>query len=469
MANDMEFTISAKDQASKAVETVQKKLQNFGSDLAKMALGFAAPLALAQAAFSAIGDAIEEHKKKVQEAIDNTAELSNKATDLGVSVEEYQKLSNAADRAGMSIDKVAKAYTEVQKLLAGAVGGGNDTAKMLEVLGFAADDIAKGLVKPMDVIEKLGAAMLGAKDDTTAMKIATAVLGDTLAKDLLPQLKAAMDLAAGFSEDSGLTAEEADIIKQKKTRDKQKANREELAIAKEEATREFFRSDKDAGKVALQLGWVREGTSESEATANAKNRADSAIAGSEEAQAAVLAFIKARAAAEKERLRVANEAKANEIIAAAEALAAEKEAQEAADKAIEESMTQAEKDEKKAREDADKAREKGKTDAEKAAQKASDDAKKAAEDKAKKDKEELGKALDAEEKAKATEGTKMTLSSLREIGGGLAGEAIVNSADMDRQLLDINQKMLIELEKLNVKTLPEVPPSTDFTKLQTTA
>jgi hypothetical protein len=467
MANDMEFTISAKDQASKAVETVKKKLQSFGSDVAKMALGFAAPLALAQAAFSAIGDAIEEHKKKVQEAIDNTAELSNKATDLGVSVEEYQKLSNAADAAGMSLDKVAKAYTEVQKLLAGAVGGGSDTAKMLEVLGFAADDIAKGLVKPMDVIEKLGAAMLGAKDDTTAMKIATAVLGETLAKDLLPQLKAAMDLAGGFGDESGLTAEEADLIRKKKIKDKQKANKEELATAKKAVADEFLENDPEAGKIALEaMGKNAPFFTEGGAINMAKGLTGEA---QEKLQNRIVEVLQARAAAEKERLRVANEAKANEIIAAAEALAAENEAQALADKAIEEGMTQAEKDDKKAREDAEKAREKAKTDAEKAGEKTKDDAKKAAEDKAKKDKEELGKALDAEEKAKASEGTKMTLSSLREIGGGLAGEAIVNSDDMDRQLLDINQKMLIELEKLNVKTLPSVPPSTDFTKLQATA
>ena len=466
MANDMEFTISAKDQASKAVETVKKKLQSFGSDLAKMALGFAAPLALAQAAFSAIGDAIEEHKKKVQEAIDNTAELNNKATDLGVSVEEYQKLSNAADAAGMSIEKVVKAYTEVQKLLASATGEGNSTAKMLEVLGFAADDIAKGLVKPMDVIEKLGAAMLGAKDDTTAMKIATAVLGETLAKDLLPQLKAAMDLAAGFSEDSGLTAEEADIIKQKKTREKQKKNQEDLVLAKREIVNEFLRNDKDAGLVIEELGGVKKGAGRSRyAKERAEKLADTWTSESEVFEKAVLDFIKQRAAAEKERLRVANEAKANEILAAAEAAAAEKEAQDAADKAIEEAMSEADKADKKAREDAEKERVKKKEDDEKAA-------KKAAEDKAKKEKDDLGKALDDEAKAAADaekDAGKMTISSLREIGGGLAGEALVNTQDFERQTLDIQTKMLIELQKMNVKTLPEVPTSTDFTKLQTTA
>ena len=457
MANDLEFTISARDQASRAVQTVQKKLQNFGSDLAKMALGFAAPLALAQMAFSAIGDAIAEHKKKVQDAIDNTAELANKSADLGVSVTEYQKLSAAADAAGMSIDKVAKAYTEVQKLLAGAVGGGNDTAKMLEVLGFAADDIAKGLVKPMDVIEKLGAAMLGAKDDTTAMKIATAVLGETLAKELLPQLKAAGDLAAGFSENSGITEEEANVIKQKKIRDKQKKNKEEAATAKKEATTEFLKTDKDAGIIARQMGLVNEKATDAQALAKAKDVAGSWTGESEVMQKAVMEFLKQRADAEKERLRIANEAKANEIVAAAEALAAENAATDAANKAIDDAMAQASKDDEKKQKDD---------------QKKSDDAKKAAEkateDKAKEEKKALGEALDAEQKA-ATEPSKMTLSSLRDIGGGLAGEALVNDVDYQKQTLEINKSILVELQKLNVKTLPEVPTSTDFTKLTTTA
>ncbi|CAB4162392.1 hypothetical protein UFOVP779_36 [uncultured Caudovirales phage] len=460
MANDMEFTISAKDQASKAVETVKKKLQNFGSDLAKMALGFAAPLALAQTAFSAIGDAIEAHKKKVQDAIDNTAALAEKAGDLGVSVEEYQKLSNAADKAGMSIDKVAKAYTEVQKLLAGATGDGNSTAKMLETLGFAADDIAKGLVKPMDVIEKLGQAMLGAKDDSTAFKIATAVLGDTLAKDLLPQLKAAMDLAAGFSEESGISKEEAELIRQKKVKEKQAKNREEAQIARQEAATEFLKTDPEGQRIIAREQANAARKAQAGGGASAVVLGTETIAGMKEVQDEVMRILKARADAEKERLRIANEAKANEIIAAAEAIKAEEEAQAIADKAIEDAMTQAEKDDKKAREDSEKETKKDKDDARK-------EAEKAAQEKAKKEKDDLGKALDEEAKARADaekDAGKMTLSSLREIGGGLAGEALVNNVDIQRETLDIQNKILIELQKLNVKTLQEAPPSTDFTK-----
>jgi hypothetical protein len=459
MANDMEFTISAKDQASKAVETVQKKLQNFGSDLAKMALGFAAPLALAQAAFSAIGDAIEEHKKKVQEAIDNTSELSNKAADLGLSVEEYQRLSNAADKAGMSLDKVAKAYTEVQKLLASATGDGNSTAKMLESLGFAADDIAKGLVKPMDVIEKLGAAMLGAKDDTTAMRIATAVLGETLAKDLLPQLKAAMDLASGFKEDPGISAEEADLIKQEKLLEKQKKNREEAKIAKEAAAKRFLETDPEATKIGVQFGEIREGFENTPGAKETMRSKAGVMSEDPKVQEAILKILKERNAAEKERLRIANQARAQAVLDAA----AQVEAQKAADKAKEEAKKEADKEAEKKKTAAEKAAEKAKTDAEKAAEKAAEKEKKEKEDKAQKEKDDLGKALDAQEKAKSSD--KMTVSSLREIGGGLAGEALVSPADLAQKTLDIQQKILIELQNLNVKTLPQVPHSTDFTKV----
>ena len=468
MSNIIEFTIAAKDQASKVVNSVQLNMKNFGKDLARIVLGVGAPIALANKAFNAIGDEITKLKEKIKDAVDSTAELGNKAADLGVSVEEYQKLSNAADAAGMSLDKVAKAYSEVQKLLATAVGGGNDTAKMLEVLGFAADDIANGLVKPMDVIEKLGAAMLGAKDDTTAMKIATAVLGETLAKDLLPQLKAAQALASGFGEDSGLTEGEVEIVRQERIVQKQKKNREEAETAKTQVSLRFLQQDSPEARALI----LKEQKKRAEQSPSGEGGLGSLqdLASDPELQNEVVKILEARAAAEKERLRIANEAKANEIIAAAAALAAANEAQAFADKAIADAMTQAEKDDAKARQDAEAARAKAKAEAAKATAKESADADKTAKDKADQEKKALSDALDAEAKATGKDGdSKMTLSSLREIGGGLAGEAIVNSMDLDRQMLDINQKMLIELQKLNVSSLPAVPTSTDFTKLTTTA
>jgi hypothetical protein len=73
MADDVSFTISASDQASKVVETIQKKIQNFGSDVAKMALGFAGPMALLQAGIGYVTDKWNEYKQAQTDAFEKGA------------------------------------------------------------------------------------------------------------------------------------------------------------------------------------------------------------------------------------------------------------------------------------------------------------------------------------------------------------------------------------------------------------
>jgi len=70
MADDLSFTISAQDQASKAVETVQKKIQNFGHDVAKLALGVAGPMAALQAGIGFVTDKWTEYKKAQADAFE---------------------------------------------------------------------------------------------------------------------------------------------------------------------------------------------------------------------------------------------------------------------------------------------------------------------------------------------------------------------------------------------------------------
>jgi DNA repair exonuclease SbcCD ATPase subunit len=73
MADDLSFTISAEDQASKAVETVQKKIQNFGSDIAKLALGVAGPMAVLQAGIGYVSDKWAEYQQAQKDAFENGA------------------------------------------------------------------------------------------------------------------------------------------------------------------------------------------------------------------------------------------------------------------------------------------------------------------------------------------------------------------------------------------------------------
>jgi hypothetical protein len=99
MADDVSFTISANDQASKVVETVQKKIQNFGSDVAKLALGVAGPMALLQAGIGFVSDKWSEYKAKQQEALD----AQKKAAEDGAS-SVYDEVK-AQESLGKELDK----------------------------------------------------------------------------------------------------------------------------------------------------------------------------------------------------------------------------------------------------------------------------------------------------------------------------------------------------------------------------
>lgn len=472
MSNSLEFSINAKDNTSKVVDTVNKKINSFGSDLAKMALGVAGPMALVQMGISAIGSAIEDYKQKIAEAIKFGAELPNQAKALNISVEEYQRLGGAAQAAGVGIDQVANAYSEVKKAIDAAKDPTSSQAAALQALGFAAADIASGAIKPIEVIERLGRAMSTGADDATQFKIASALLGGSVEK-LIPILLKAKEASQGYT-DAGdvLTDDEAAILRESEAVKRQVEMKDKVAKARQEA-RDMARRGGGAGtsgkfleaKRALGFEMTTDQASERFGDiSSVSGSAAMAAAGygvrvdakgersvrkldltDEEADLVIKEYMareKARKAAEEEGKAAAAKEAAAKLKAIADEAAAKK-AKEAGDA---KATADASKDKKKKDDDAAK------------------DAKKAADDKAKKDKDELGKALDAQDKAAAE--SKFTGSSLRDIGGALAGEAMTSGIDYAAATLDINQKILIELQKLNVKTLPEVP-STNFTKPST--
>jgi hypothetical protein len=432
MSLGLEFNISAKDQASAAVETVNKKIKDFGKDVAKSFLSFAAPLALMQTAFGAIGSYIEDYNKRMQEAVDNGAKLKDDAADLGVSVEVWQRLKGAADESGIAVGKVGKLYTEAVKLIDAGKDPLSDAAKVLrDALGFAAEDVAKGNLDAIAVIERMGKAISGASSEADAMQMATALLGETLAKELLPALREAAKLKEGFVDTEGLTEEEAAVLRAAKAEERRKKAREEFNDAKKAVTQRFLETDPEGramvGEYAGASGYGGASTG--------------ALASNEAMQKRVSEILKKRAEDQKAADKATNEAAAQRVRDAAAAAKTEKDKKDAA------------------------AKEKPKQDAKEAADKEKVD--KAAKDKETKDKKELGDALDAKEKldAENAKGTgKLTVSSLREIGGGLAGESILSGLDIQQKQLDISQSILIELQKLNIKTLPEAPTSIDFTK-----
>lgn len=446
MSNDLEFRISARDQASNAIDAVKKKIMDFGKDIGKGLVAFAGPMALMNSAIGFVTEKLAEYKAKVEEAVGFAKTLGQKAADLGVTEDEFLRLSNAASATGVSLDKLGKAYKDLKDELNTAKGGGTELGNMLESLGFAAEDIAAGLVEPIEVIRRLGEAMTGAGDDTQAMAIATAVLGRDLAEKLLPALKEARDLSGEFNQSPGLSKEEAEFLKSRDLEKQKKENQEKLKTAREEAAKEFLKTDAQAGDVANKFSQELTESGRRTLTPGKINM----LAENEAVQDEVMRILKARSAAERERLRLANEAKAREILEAR----AREDARIAAEKAEKEKA----KTKEKADADAEKARKKQESDA----QKAKEDADKAERDKVKQTLDAIDE--DKKNKEKAREAAqKITLSSLREIGGALAGEMMAPPAvDYAKETLDIEKRILVELERLNGK-FPQ--PSSDFTKI----
>lgn len=469
MSNSLEFSINAKDNTSKVVDTVSKKINGFGTDLAKMALGVAGPMALVQAAVGAIGSAIEEYKQKVAEAIKFGAEIPNQAKGLNISAEEYQRLGSAAESAGVGINELAGAYVEVRKAIDAAKDPASSQAAALRALGFAAEDIAAGAVKPIEVIERLGRAMATGADDATQFKIASGLLGASVEK-LIPILRKAQEASQGYT-DAGdvLTEEEAAILKESEMLKKKKELQEKVSDAREEARKRMFEGGEGtagAGRRALKqelFPTLTEEQMREQSGGSMSLPGYGRIINYKDGRRAADTFVKDRLTDEERDLIIKEYSDREKARKAKEAADAQAAAKEAADKLKAIADEQAAKKEKeKAAADAAKAAADKKKEEEKDAAKAAADQKKAEEDKAKKEKDELGKALDAEQKAKDA-ASKFTGSSLRDIGGALAGEAVTSGIDYQAAALDISQKILIELQKLNVKTLPEVP-DTNFTK-----
>ena len=97
MSDDLSFTISAEDQASRAVETVQKKIQNFGSDVAKMALGVAGPMALIGVGFDFVKSKIDEYKQSLVEAKNTILEMANASAAAGRALTPGERYAKSAE------------------------------------------------------------------------------------------------------------------------------------------------------------------------------------------------------------------------------------------------------------------------------------------------------------------------------------------------------------------------------------
>jgi hypothetical protein len=407
----LEFTISASDQASKVVTSVQKKIDNFGKDVGKSIAGVLGPMALAGLAVSKVTEYLAEMEKKAKEAFDFGAGLTDSANKLGVTAEQFQQITQAAQDTGLSVDEVGKAFLLAAKRIEDAKNGNQDAISGLDALGIGVEDLGK--TKPEEVLAKLAGAMAAGKDPTEKMAIAMAVLGSSAA-DLQKVLAKGFDIAGAFEGANLIPDEDADLLRQAKNAKLKLELEEKVAEARKQAREEFSKTPE--GKAFIDK--------------NTKITSGGSQGFVFKTETATDAQIDA------EIKRVAKEKK-------------DKADKEAAEEAAKVANTSA---------------------AAKALEKSASDKIKEEEAKKKPEKEKaertvkgakMGTQSDAELGSISVKSAPIMVSSLREIGGGMAGEKIASQIDLQTIQVDLTRSMLTELQMLNNKSRDTV----DFTKL----
>ena len=411
----LEFTINASDQASKVVTTVQNKIQHFGKDVGKSIAGVLGPMAAVGFAVSKITEYFDNLKQKAKEAFDFGSGLEEAGAKLGVTAEQFQQITAAAKSTGASVSDLAKALVLANNLIEQSKGGNQDAVKRITAIGISVKDLDK--TKPEDVLAKLAGAMAAAQDPTEKMAIAMAILGKDAA-GLQKVLEKGFDIAGAFKGTQTLSNEDAALLAEAKALKDAEDLKEKLRLAREaveparEAARQRFLQTPEGVEFSKRFN-VTSSTATGAVTGGASNRQ-----------------------IDEEIKRIADKKKAD----------AEQAAREEAKKA-----------ENVARRD-------------KALEIAKEDAANAEEAKKKPEKElterivkgsKLGTQSTEALGSVTAKVAPLMVSSLREIGGGMAGEKIAEQIDLQTIQVDLTRSMLTELQTLNNKSRDTV----DFTKL----
>jgi len=405
----MELTITAKDQASKVIEGVEKRVKNFGQQFGQQLAGLVAPMALVGVAMAKISAKIEEIRQKRKEAFDWGASLEASANKMGVTVEMFQAIEAAADATGESVDRVGKSFKLASDLIAAARAGNKDAAESLAALGIKLADLEK--TSPQDVLRRIAGALATTEDPAKRAQLAIAALGKSAA-ELQDILAKGFDIAGAIEGTEGLSTAEANFLREQAREERAKKNRERLSQARQQATQRFLEQDPQ-GRAILA----------------AEQERMRRLAGPAAGRAALGGFgLTAGVAAADPRVQA-------QVIEAMEKARREAEAgKPGPDAAAAAGLTK----------------------------KAEDDAKKAAEaaEKESKKKPRKGPSTKPSDDSDIFEKSQPTVSSLRAIGGGMAGE-VAGLVDFQRNSLEVQKQIRDILAEIKAKGNIM---NTDFTK-----
>ena len=403
----LEFTISASDQASKVVTSVQKKIDNFGKDVGKSIAGVLGPMALVGFAVSKVTDYLGELEKKTKEAFDFGSTLTDTADKLGLTAEQFQRLTFASQATGISVSDFAKTQALAAKRIEEAKNGNEESIDVLKRFGINIEDLKD--TKPEDFLAKVSLAMSAVQDPTEKMTISIVALGEA-AKGLQDVLNKGFDIQGALGGETGeLTNEAARFLNDLRKKEEEKKLRAMSKSARQQATEAFLNEDPEGKAIRDKIIADRMRSQMQGGATSTGITTATGLSNQEDIQARVQAILKARADAKAKSDKAAAEerAKAGAPLAAG------------------------------------------------ALKKAEEDKSKEEEAKKKPDKDKQDKAPPAPKAAKdqtqfpVEMSRAINVSSLREIGGGMAGEVAVSEEQYKQNQLELLREAVRQLEQLN--------------------
>ena len=397
MSQSLNFRITATDQASKVVTEVQKKVLDFGKDIGRSITAVVGPMALIGLAVSKVQERLADMKQAADDAFKWGAGLTQSAANLGLTVEQFQKLQQVADATAVPLEKVAEAFKEAQKVIDSAKRGNAEAIEGLNALGISAQDLAT--LTPEKVIEAMSKALLSIEDPSKKAAAAFALFGEQGKKlvDTLERLRKITETPTM----PGLSPEEAQFLRDQEMAAEGEKNKERLRLAREAATRRFLETDIEARGImrreAEAAGQAAAAASGSVFGATPIRQDPAKLAEQPRIQAEVQRILAERAKAERERL-----ATTPSDIAAGKATAALGERRQAKPEAV--------------------------------------------------------KKPEKPEKPERPEAEAVTVSSLRQIGGALAGE-VAGGVDYQQLQVDLQREMVRLLNEVSNNLKPGTDPT----------
>jgi hypothetical protein len=173
----MQFDIVANDKATGTMQRAEKSMGTFSQNVVGKFTMMAAKAAVAYAAVT-----------RLYNFISQSGDVADAAARLGLSVETFGRLKFAAEDYGASIENVAMALKDVNKLLDQAATKSGPDRQVLEALGFSQQEIADRAIKAEDVFKRVAEAIREARSEEEKFAIASRIVGDRVAQSMVPIL-----------------------------------------------------------------------------------------------------------------------------------------------------------------------------------------------------------------------------------------------------------------------------------------